>query len=91
MLFLINLESILHQLKAKQFSQMPFYQTFHLFNIYRAIQFFFQRGYGLIRVVDAAGDDIIEMVQFGLYVEGESVQGNPPAQVDTNGANFSFG
>jgi len=49
----------------------------------------FERGGAAIR--NAAGDDQIEVAKVGGDVVGETVGGNPAADVDADGGEFSFG
>jgi hypothetical protein len=62
---------------------------FHFVRRDIAVEEFFERGG--FAIGDAAGNDEVEVAEVGGDVEGETVGGDPAADVDADGSEFLFG
>ena len=67
---------------------MLFYFFFYQIIVHCFPQFFLNGCYLL--VLNAAGNDMIKIIQVGVYIKGKSMHGDPPAATHADGANLSL-
>ena len=78
-------------MKVEELSVVRFQFVFHFFNVYRALEFFGHARHIFVLVINTTGDDVVEVVEARVYVEGKAVHAHPTTQVHTDGTNLPFG